>query len=69
MPLFNDIIDLGLTNQNHLNIINFFVYAHLFAFLILFAIIVKGAFKSDTDVFEEEVAKLKQKAKPDNKKN
>lgn len=69
MRLFNDIIDLGITNEKHLNIINFFVIAHLFAFVILFGIILKGAFKSDADVFEEEVAKLKAKAKPDNKKN
>ena len=69
MRLFNDIIDLGVTNENHLNIINFFVYAHLIGFILLFGIILKGAFKSDADVFEEEVAKLKAKAKPDNKKN
>ena len=69
MRIFNDIIDLGVTNEKHLAIINFFVIAHLIAFVLLFGIIVKGAFKSENDVFEEEVAKLKAKSKPDNKKN
>ena len=69
MRLFNDIIDLGVTDEKHLNIINFFVYIHLIAFVILFIIILRGAFKSENDVFAEDVARLKKQVKPDNKKN
>ena len=66
MRLFNDIIDLGIDNDKTLNMINFIVYIHLIAFFLLFAIIIKGSFKSEADVFEEEVAKLKKKS--ENKK-
>ena len=69
MRLFNDIIDLGVTDEKHLNIINFFVIIHLIAFFILFVIIVRGAFKSENEVFAEDVARLKKQVKPDNKKN
>ena len=69
MRLFNDIIDLGITNEKHLNLINFFVYVHLIAFLCLFGIIMKSAFKTENEVFAEDVARLKAKVKPENKKN
>lgn len=69
MRLFNDIIDLGITNEKHLNMINFFVYVHLIAFCCLFGIIMKGAFKTENEVFAEDVARLKKQVKPDNKKN
>ena len=69
MRLFNDIIDLGITNEKHLNLINFFVYVHLIAFLCLLGIILRGALKTENDVFANDVASLKKQVKPDNKKS
>ena len=69
MRLFNDIIDLGITNEKHLNLINFFVYVHLIAFLCLLGIIMRGALRTENDVFANDVASLKKQVKPDNKKS
>ena len=69
MRLFNDIIDLGITNEKHLNLINFFVYVHLIAFLCLLGIIMRGALRTENYVFANDVASLKKQVKPDNKKS
>ena len=69
MRLFNDIIDLGITNEKHLNLINFFVYVHLIAFLCLLGIIMRGALRTENDVFANDAASLKKQVKPDNKKS
>ena len=69
MRLFNDIIDLGITKEKHLNLINFFVYVHLIAFLCLLGIILRGSLRTENDVFAKDVASLKKQVKPDNKKS
>ena len=69
MRLFNDIIDLGITNEKHLNLINFFVYVHLIAFLCLLGIIMRGALRTENDVFANDATSLKKQVKPDNKKS
>ena len=63
MRFFNDVFDTGVRDERALKIVNFFVMAHLFLFMLLFCyVIYMGCVKGQAGVFEDEVGKLKARA-------
>ena len=47
MPLFNNLIDVGVTDPTILKILNLLVIVHLIAFVIMIIIVVRNMFKSE----------------------
>ena len=62
MRFFNDVFDLGITDERSLNIINFFVIFHLVLFVLLFGYVIKQGLRGDVQAFGDEVDKMKKQA-------
>ena len=59
---FNDVFDLGITDERSLNIINFFVVFHFILFVVLFGYVIKQAVRGEAEAFGDEVDKMRKQA-------
>ena len=63
MPIFNNVIDVGIEDEMVLSALNILVVVHLIAFIVLVIIVVRNMMKSEQQIFAEQVEKLKKHKK------